>query len=260
MTWAEVLINSSNIGMVKTSERLTYAQLHDAATRFGFGKPTGIGVPGRPIAGEGAGRVTPLEKWSKYSQTSVAYGHEIAVTPVQMARAFSAFARTGDRAGTLPRLRMIAAEEEEGPGVEYRVLPPDVAQFTRAVLSGVTDNVEAKMEKPEGGWRYRIFGKSGTADIPIGAPPEGYRAPRQSKGFYENQFNSSFIAGGPIENPRLVVVVVIDDPGPRPGPRSLRYGSSTAGPVVRRVLERALTYLGTPPSPQQPAPATPPRS
>ena len=250
MTWAEVLINSSNIGMVRVSERLTYAQMHAAVTRFGFGRPTGMGVPGRPIPGEGAGIVTPLGKWSKYSQTSVAYGHEIAVTPVQMARAFSAFARTGERSGTLPRLRMTAAAEEEGPGVEYRVLPPQVAQLTRAVLSGVTDNVEAKMEKPEGGWRYRIFGKSGTAEIPLGAAPKGFRRPRGSTGYFDNQFNSSFIAGGPLESPRLVVVVVIDDPGPRPGPRSLRYGSATAGPVARRVLERALTYLGTPQSPQ----------
>jgi cell division protein FtsI/penicillin-binding protein 2 len=257
MTWAEVLINSSNIGMIKVSERLTYAQMRDAVVRFGFGRPTGVGVPGRPIPGEGEGIVTAMGKWSKYSQTSVAYGHEIAVTPVQMARAFSAFARTGERAGTLPRLRMTAAEQEEGPGVEYRVLPPHIAQLTRAVLSGVTDNVEAKMEKPEGGWRYRIFGKSGTAEIPLGAAPKGFRRPRGSTGYFDNQFNSSFIAGGPIELPRLVVVVVIDDPGPRPGPRSLRYGSATAGPVARRVLERALTYLGTPPSPVPEAPAAP---
>ncbi len=248
MTWAEVLINSSNIGMVKVAERLTYAQLHEAAVRFGFGRRTGVGVPGRTIRAEAEGIVTPMSRWSKYSQTSVAYGHEIAVTPVQMARAFSAFARTGERAGTLPRLRLTAAEQEEGPGVEYRVLPPQIAQLTRAVLTGVTDNVEAKMEKPEGGWRYQIFGKSGTAMIPLGAPPPGFRKPRKAPEFFDNQFNSSFIAGGPVEAPRLVVVVVIDDPGPRPGARSQRYGSATAGPVVRRVLERALTYLGTPPS------------
>ncbi len=259
MTWAEVLINSSNIGMVKVAERLSFAQLHDSALRFGFGRRTGIGVPGRAIRAEAEGIVTPLSRWSKYSQTSVAYGHEIAVTPVQMARAFSAFARSGERAGTLPRLRLTAAEQEEGPGVEYRVLPAQVAQLTRAVLTGVTENVEAKMEKPEGGWRYRLFGKSGTAMIPVGAPPKGFRKPRGATDFFENQFNSSFIAGGPVEAPRLVIVVVIDDPGPRPGPRSLRYGSSTAGPVARRVLERALTYLGTPPSPvhEAPKPAAP---
>jgi cell division protein FtsI (penicillin-binding protein 3) len=225
--------------------------------RFGFGQRTGIGVPGRTIRAEAEGIVTPLSRWSKYSQTSVAYGHEVAVTPVQMARAFSAFARTGERAGTLPRLRLTAADQEEGPGVEYRVLPPHIAQLTRAVMTDVLDGVDAKMEKPEGGWRYKLFGKSGTAMIPLGAPPKGFRKPRGATTFYDNQFNSSFIAGGPVESPRLVVVVVIDDPGPRPGDRRMRYGSAAAGPVARRVLERALTYLGTPPSPVPEAPVTP---
>lgn len=253
-TWYDVLVNSSNIGMVKGAGRLTPQQLHDACIRFGFGKPTGLGLPGRPVAGESAGAVTPLNKWSRFTHTSVPYGHEIGVTPVQMARAFAVFAREGELAGTLPRLRLDAVSSGDPEGVIYRVLPPGIALGVREPLAKVASKMEETMKTglkqpiPEGGWRYRIFGKSGTADVPLGPAPEGKVRPRGSSGYYDDHFNSSFIAAGPTERPRLVVCVVIDDPR-RPGDRRLRYGAAAAGPVARRVLERSLTYLGVEPSP-----------
>lgn len=253
-TWYDVLVNSSNIGMVKGAGRLTPQQLHDACIRFGFGKPTGVGLPGRPVAGESAGAVTPLNKWSRFTHTSVPYGHEIGVTPVQMARAFAVFAREGELAGTLPRLRLDAVSSGDPEGVIYRVLPPDIALGVREPLAKVASKMEETMKTglkqpiPDGGWRYRIFGKSGTADVPLGPAPEGKVRPRGSSGYYDDHFNSSFIAAGPTERPRLVVCVVIDDPR-RPGDRRLRYGAAAAGPVARRVLERSLTYLGVDPSP-----------
>lgn len=254
MTWRDVLVNSSNIGMIQGAARLTPQELHDCVVRFGFGKKTGIGMPGKPFPGEAAGIVTPVAKWTKFTHTSVPWGHEIAVTPVQMARAFSAFARRGDLAGTLPRLRFSAYTPGDGEGVTYRVLPSDIAILTRDTMRGVVANMEngmklRKEDIPEGGWRYSMFGKSGTADIPIGPAPKGMRAPSTAKGFYPGQLNTSFIAGAPAEDPRLVVIAVIDDPGPKPDRRQM-YGSATAGPVVRRVMERSLTYLGVPPSPK----------
>lgn len=258
MTWRDVLVNSSNIGMIKGAARLTPKELHDAVVRFGFGKPTGVGVPGKSFPSEASGLVTALNKWTIYTHSSVPYGHEVAVTPVQMVRAFSAFARNGELAGTLPRLRLTAAggNLEEGDGVMYRVLPPDVAVLTRNTMAGVVEKMEQGMaqrkeEIPEGGWRYRMFGKSGTAEIPLGKAPDGKKAPRGSKGYFDDQFNSSFIAGAPLEAPRLVVLVVIDDPAHIAGKdRRLRYGSAAAGPVVRRIMERVLTYQGVAPSPK----------
>ncbi len=254
MTWRDVLVNSSNIGMIQGAARLTPQELHDCVVRFGFGKKTGVGLPGRPFPGEAAGIVTPVSKWTKFTHTSVPWGHEVAVTPVQMVRAFSAFARRGDLAGTLPRLRLSAYSQADGEGVTYRVLPVDIAVLTRETMRGVATNMEngmklRKEEIPEGGWRYAMFGKSGTADIPIGPAPKGMRAPSTAKGFYPGQLNTSFIGGAPAENPRLVVIVVIDEPGAKPDRRQM-YGSATAGPVVRRVMERALTYLGVPASPK----------
>jgi cell division protein FtsI/penicillin-binding protein 2 len=247
MTWREVLINSSNIGMVKAAERMSYRQLHDAVRRFGFGQQTFIGLPG-----EASGLVTPMSKWSKYSQTSVAYGHEVAATPLQMVRAFSAFCRTGDLAGTIPALTVRAVDPDgSDQTVLYRVVPAWVAKETRETLRGVTDNMETKLaalEQQERAWKYEIFGKSGTAKIPLGAAPEGKRQPLASRGYFINQYNSSFIAGGPTEEPRIAMVVVIDDPGPELVRTKRHYGASTAGPVARRAMERVLTYLAVPPS------------
>jgi cell division protein FtsI/penicillin-binding protein 2 len=111
--------------------------------------------------------------------------------------------------------------------------------------------VEQRMaaEAPEGGWRYTMFGKSGTAQIPLGKAPPGKRRPPGNRGYFDEQYNSSFIAGAPLEEPRLVVLVVIDDPGPDRRRNRTHYGSQVAGPVVRRVVERSLSYMGVPPSP-----------
>jgi cell division protein FtsI/penicillin-binding protein 2 len=75
------------------------------------------------------------------------------------------------------------------------------------------------------------------------------RRPRGHKGYLDNQYNSSFIAGAPVDHPRIVVLVVIDDPGPERVRSRTYFGSHVAGPVVRRVVERTLTYLGAAASP-----------
>lgn len=250
MTWREVLINSSNIGMIKGSERMSFDQLADVVQRLGFGKRVGLGLPG-----EAAGKITPRKAWSKYTHTSVAFGYEVAVTPVQMVRAFSAFARGGENGGTIPQVRLTAlGTESPDLGVVTRVYPAWVAKLTREALRHVAASMEEKMARlnpPETGWRYSLFGKSGTAEIPLGKPPPGKRRPRGSSGYFDNQYNSSFIAGGPVEDPRLVILVIIDDPGPERVRARTHYGASVAGPVVRRTMERALSYLGVPPSPPE---------
>lgn len=249
MTWQQVLINSSNIGMVKVGQRLTPQEMHDAVIRFGFGRKTNIGLPG-----EAAGLVTPLAYWKTPTHVSVSYGHELGVTPLQMVRAFSAFARRGETAGTLPSLRLLAADSQAQPNI--RVLPPDVALLTRHTMKFVVDAVDrnaAKKDMPVGGWRYTMFGKSGTAKIPIGGAPPGKAKPSGAGGYFDNQFISSFLSAGPVEDPKIVCLVIIDDPGPREGvSRRSRYGATAAGPAARRIMERSLTYLGVAASPEQP--------
>ncbi len=248
MTWREVLVNSSNIGMVKVTSRMSFEDLRDGVLRFGFGKRTGIGLPG-----ESTGLVTSMKNWSKYSQTSVAMGHEVAVTPIQMVRAFSAFARPGELAGTLPPITLRAVPADApGGGVAtgVRVLPQHIAEVARDTMRGVTSNLDRRITTRDQSvhLRYEAFGKSGTAEIPLGPPPPGKRRPKGSDGYFQGQYNSSFIAGGPVEDPRVVVLVVIDDPGPSLVASRRHYGAATAGPVVRRIMERTLSYLGVPAS------------
>jgi cell division protein FtsI/penicillin-binding protein 2 len=169
-----------------------------------------------------------------------------------MARAFSIFARSGEDAGTLPPIRLTAGEDGEEnvvPGV--RVLPRRIAELTRETMRGVTKNLDTKLatwETEKVAIRYEAFGKSGTAEIPLGPPPPGKHRPKGCDGYFQGQYNASFIAGAPVENPRLVVLVVMDDPGPDRVAHRQHYGARASGPVVRRILERSLAYLGVPPS------------
>lgn len=233
-SWADVLINSSNIGMAKGTERLTHQQMHADVVRFGFGRPTGIGLPG-----EAAGLVTNARQWSKYTHTSVAMGYEVAVTPLQMLRAFSAFAREGPLAGTMPDLRIMAMPEGGLTGISNRVLPAEVATLTRRVMAGVGERLIARDRRwhpNDPAMHYSVFGKSGTALA---------RRPG-ARGYLTDQYVSSFIAGAPLDHPRIVVVVVIDDPGPELRRKRMHYGTSTAGPVLLRITRRTLEYLGVP--------------
>lgn len=249
MDWQEVLINSSNIGMTQGVAKLSFEEAHNAIKSFGFGTRPGTGLPG-----ETPGLVTPLARWSNYTQTSVSSGYEVAVTPVQVARAFCSISRKGPANGTLPPVRM-AAWEQKGSTVAdttVRVLPQAIADLTRDTLRGVTASLDRRLaakENPEEGWQYELFGKSGTAEIPLGQPPEGKRRPKGSDGYFSGQYNSSFVAGGPVDSPRLVLIVVIDDPGPELVRTKNHRGAAVAGPVVRRAMERSLLYLGVPPSP-----------
>lgn len=253
LSWLNVLVQSSNIGMAQGADRISHDAMFNAIRAFGFGRRSGLGLPG-----ETAGRVTPRRDWSKYTQTSVSFGQEIAVTPVQMARAFCVFARDGELVGTLPPVRLTAADPGDAEStVIHRLLGEQAVMLTRQALTEVAGQMEAKMaahkEHPESGWRYSIFGKSGTAQIPMGKAPPGKRRP-PGVGYYEKQYNASFIAAGPAEEPKIVVLVVIDDPGPALVRGNVYYGSQTAGPVARRVMERSLAYLGVSPSPPRTSP------
>lgn len=234
-TWKEALVNSSNIALSMAAERISFQAMRDGLRAFGFGAKTGAGVQG-----EREGRVTPPKLWSKYTQTSVSFGQEVGVTAAQMARAFCVFAREGDMVGTLPDLRFTASLSGETPSEVVRRVAPDwVVREARDAMASVFAAADRQMRarKQEATFDYVLFGKSGTAQVAI----EG------EKGYVPDQYISNFVGAGPLAQPRLVCVVAIDDPGPE-FVRTRRYfGSQVAAPVVRRVLERSLSYLGIPP-------------
>jgi cell division protein FtsI (penicillin-binding protein 3) len=235
MSWRDVLVYSSNIGMAQGVERLSHEEARRAVLRYGFAGTTGLGLPG-----ETAGLVTSARNWNKYTHTSIAFGYEVGVTPVLMARAFTIFAREGSFAGTMPALTLLARGHESAAlRVVTRVLPSHIALETRDAMVRVAERMlenTARAYPDDRPMPYTMFGKSGTAKV---ARPDG-------RGYFEHQYNSSFVAGAPAENPRLVVLVVIDDPSPERVRSRRAYGSQVAGPVTARVLSRSLEYLGVP--------------
>lgn len=226
-TWSTVLVKSLNSGMAIVAERMTDHEMQEAIARFGFGATTACGLPG-----ESAGLLTPPKRWSHYTQTSVPMGHEIAVTAVQMVRAFSVFARDG----TMPALRITALRprDERFPFV-CRVLSEPVAAAVRAALRKVVTEGTGRAARSR---TYRIFGKSGTPQLPR---PDG-------GGYYEDRYRSTFIGAAPLESPRIVVLCVIDDPERSTG----YFGGATAGPVVRDIIDETLAYLGVPGDEEKP--------
>lgn len=250
MTWDDVLRYSSNIGMYHITERLSFEETRGAIVRLGFGSLSGIGLPG-----ETAGLVQSLRNWTKYTQTSVGMGYEVGVTPVQMVRGFSVFARRGDLAGTLPGVRLTAdGLDVQRPGIigdeifVERVFEQDTAMAVRGPMKLVVEKMDEMRLRtfPEDvPVNYSMFGKSGTAYIAC-TPPPGLKRPIGVGGYFTTQYNSSFLVAAPADDPAIVVLVVIDDPGPESISQRRHYGSWVAGPVVRRMVERVLPYMGVP--------------
>ncbi|MBI1338373.1 MAG: hypothetical protein GC164_15635 [Phycisphaera sp.] len=227
-TWAGVLIHSSNIGMAKVALRLKEQQLHDALTAFGFGESTRSGLPG-----EVDGIVTPMKKWTHYSTTSTPMGQEIAVTPMQITRAFCALANGGN----LVHPTILAANQpgKNSPGsvvVYERVLTPEAAQTTRSVLRRVVTEGTGRKANSD---LYAIFGKTGTAQI----------ADRKKGGYLPGAFVGSFVCGAPLDRPRIVVGCFIHQPGEGKN----HYGGTIAAPAAKRIVEQTLIYLGVTPQP-----------
>lgn len=223
LTWEGVMTKSSNIGMAQVAMRMTNRQLQQVVADFGFGRSTGSGLPG-----ETWGLVTKPAEWNKYTQTSVSMGHEIAVTPLQMVRAFSAFCRDG----SMPPIQFIVPTEDVPivPYVTQRPIPESIALTTRRAMRKVMTDGSGRRANEVA--HFRMFGKSGTAELPK----------RDGRGYHKDRYVISFIAGAPLDDPRLVVLCVVEDPD-----RSLgHFGGAICGPIAATVMNRALEYLGVP--------------
>lgn len=248
--WDAVIQYSSNIGMYQATSRLSFEDLHDMIRDLGFGSPTGIG-----LGGEASGIVTSQKNWTNYTQTSVGMGYEVSVTPIQMARAFSVFAREGELAGTLPEIRLTAVGDENKrgmlsePAIVKRVFKAEAAQRTVKPMTTVAERMDATMQRQYPDLplpRYTMFGKSGTSLIAMVPPERGLLPPRGGRAYFEKQHHSSFIVAAPASDPQIVVLVVLDDIGPERVDDRHHYGSWVAGPVVRRIVEDTLPYLNVP--------------
>jgi cell division protein FtsI/penicillin-binding protein 2 len=194
-------------------------------------------VTGIDLPGEDGGRVNPLNKWGKYSTDSVAQGYELMVTPMQIARAFCAYAN----GGRLVDPRLIKGFLDEQGNVVARTEPKKITLFPQAIdpytAAGMRrimcDVVVRGTATRARSATWNIFGKTGTAHI------------AQHGSYQDAKLNSSFIGGAPADNPRVIIAMIIHEPD-----KSIaHYGGTVSAPAAGRVLERTLAYLQIPKSP-----------
>ncbi len=236
LTPLEIIAESSNIGMSKIMMRMvpadasgggpsdaqlaSFRRLHRLFTDLGFGQKSGIGV-----AGEESGLVRPVSQWTrKYTAVSMAFGHELAVTPLQMAAAFAVFATDGVYHTPVLLDSVVGGDGRvlvEGHRAERQVFDPKTARRMRAMLEAVVLEGTGKRAMLDG---YRVAGKTSTAEYETDA----------------SRHTASFVGFAPVEDPRVLVLIVLDQPQ---GEHGEHMGGDVAAPAAARILSDSLTYL-----------------
>jgi cell division protein FtsI (penicillin-binding protein 3) len=226
---AEIIKYSSNICSYKLAHRVGKNRFHQFIRDFGFGAKTGIEAPG-----EISGLLASAERMSSIQLGTVGFGQGISVTPLQIATAYGAIANGGflmkpylikeirDSKGTVI--------QSYGPKIVHRVLGEATAKQTTELLKTVVEEggtgTQARLEG------YSVAGKTGTAQKVV----EG------KKGYAEGKYIASFVGFAPAENPRLVVLVSIDEPV------GSHYGGVVSAPAFQKIMEQSLAYLKVPPT------------
>jgi cell division protein FtsI (penicillin-binding protein 3) len=228
LSLTDVLVKSSNIGMAKIAERMGLATLYDCTTVWGFGRRTGIELPG-----EVSGLIRPLQKWDDYSLGSIPMGQELAVTPLQLITAHAALANGGqlvnphlilDQTLAAPQPDSEVSSAAPPSRVVSRTASEDIVRWLiRGPMTAVVNRGTAREGRIAG---INVFGKTGTAQ----------KIDPQTGTYSKTEHVCSYVCGAPSEDPQVVILVVVDGPtigGPH-------YGGSVAAPAARRILERTL--------------------
>jgi cell division protein FtsI (penicillin-binding protein 3) len=212
LTVEQVLQKSSNVGTVKIALQLPPQKMWEGFTSVGFGQAPQIGFPGTV-----SGRVRPYKNWKPIEQATMSYGHGISVSLIQMARAYTVFARDGD---VIPLT--MTRTDVEATGVP--VFKAETAQAVRKMLEmAAGPQGTAPLAQISG---YRVGGKTGTAY-------------KQENGAYQtNKYISSFVGFAPVSKPRIVVAVMIDEPS-----AGKHYGGEVAAPIFARITGEALRAM-----------------
>ena len=215
---SRIIEKSSQVGVTKIALDLGHEPIREVFARFGIGRAPGTGFPG-----ESAGLLPDRARWYATEKVSLAFGYGITATPLQLARAYSAFANDG----VIQPVSLLALEGEVEKG--ERVVSPQIAREVLGVLHAVTGEYgTAKKARVPG---YPVGGKTGTVHK-VG--PAGY---------IDDQYVALFAGIAPVDNPRVVTVVVIN------GPQGEAYGGgAVAAPVFSAVTRGALRLLNVPPT------------
>ncbi len=213
---ATVIRKSSNVGISKIALDIPREELWQNFLDLGFGATTNSGFPG-----EAGGRLAAFDQWSIFDHATISFGYGLSVTPLQLARAYSVLASDG-----LSRPVTIQRRETAAEGI--RVFSQDTARTVRSMLEAV---VSSQGTAPAAAIKgYRVAGKTGTVRKSI------------SGGYAEDRFFSVFAGMAPASNPRLVAVVMIDEPS-----AGKYYGGQVAAPVFSTVMGGALRLLNVSP-------------
>ena len=216
LTTSQILAQSSNVGSVMIGQKLGKDRFDKWVRRFGFGRPTDIGLPG-----EGGGIVPAPKAYSGSSLGNLPIGQGLAVTPLQMAAGYSALAN----GGVMHRPHLLSGQSDPGRRVVSRKTAGQVAQMLEGVLAAGGTAQEASVPG------YKLAGKTGTAQKPD---------PRTG-GYSEFKYFSSFIGFAPAQNPRLMIAVMVDEP------KGGYYGGEVAAPAFEKIVSFALPYMRIPP-------------
>ena len=232
LSFVQVVGKSSNIGMAKIGLMLGARGVYRAARSFGFGRRTGIELPG-----ERKGWVKAVSKWSGYTITSIPMGQELTTSPLQLAVGFNTFATGGvyvrpvvfrafiDNEG---KTLIMSKRSPEGP----RALDAEIA---RKMIDPVLKSVVSRQGTGRRAIlkRWSSFGKTGTAQ----------KVDPVTHQFSHEKFVASFVCSAPARNPQITVLVMVDEPGKG---RSY-YGGVVAAPAAAEILKKTLQYLKVPP-------------
>jgi len=212
---AQVLQKSSNVGAAKLALAMPREAMWDLFRRLGFGAAPQLGFPG--AAG---GRLRPYRSWRPVEQATMAYGHGISVSLIQLARAYTVFATDGELVPlTLVKNELAATSE--------RLISAETARAVRSMLETAVQPGGTGPRARIMGWR--VAGKTGTAHK------------QENGGYAADKYLASFVGLAPVSAPRVVIAVMIDEPA-----AGQHYGGSVAAPVFAQVMQGALRLLGVP--------------
>ena len=228
MTVDQIISHSSNVGTITLAQLLGPQKLSEWIGRFGFGHKTGIDFPG-----ETRGIVPPLDRWSGSTIGTLPIGHGIAITPVQMAAAYGTVANDG--VWLQPHLVERVGSKGRPAVRARRILTPRVSrQVLRMMEDVVIEGTGQEAQLPG----YTVAGKTGTAAKP---DPDG--------GYSTTRYVASFVGIVPAKNPRLVILVTVDEPA------SSIWGGVVAAPAFQQIAGFDLQYLEIPPDAPETLPA-----
>ena len=217
LTVEEVLAKSSNVGTVRITQRLQAKELYDLYVAAGFGRVPDVGLNGAT-----AGRLRQPEKWVPIDQATISYGHGVSVSLLQLARAYTVFARDGD-------LVPISFVPQPGPVAGVPVISPETARSVRKMLEMATTQGTAPKAQIAG---FRVAGKTGTAHKP------------ERGGYAKNKYVASFVGFAPADQPRFVIAVMVDEPS-----AGKHYGGEVAAPIFSQIANDALRRMQMSPNP-----------